>query len=186
MALIKEAHKKRAELVAQGLKDCTKCKDIKPLDEFYNNKTRPYGKTDWCDSCTKEHRNTSEFRAHQRKYRIKPEVKAKEKEYYKTTNYKMSQQRYKTSPKGRVVAKRQDKRREDLHPEKRKAKDFVHNMVRAGVLPQINTQKCKHCGNRADHYHHWSYLPEHWIEVIPLCKQCHVNLHQGLEYTASI
>ena len=29
------------------------------------------------------------------------------------------------------------------------------------------------------HYHHWSYLPEHWLDVKPLCGSCHQRVHAG-------
>lgn len=27
--------------------------------------------------------------------------------------------------------------------------------------------------------HHWSYLEEHWLDVIPLCGSCHALVHRG-------
>lgn len=29
-------------------------------------------------------------------------------------------------------------------------------------------------------WHHWSYLPMHWLDVIGLCTACHRRLHAGL------
>lgn len=28
-------------------------------------------------------------------------------------------------------------------------------------------------------YHHWSYLPEHRLDVVPLCMSCHRQVHCG-------
>ena len=38
--------------VKDGLKMCGKCHDWKSLDDFYNDKRQPDGKTSWCKACT--------------------------------------------------------------------------------------------------------------------------------------
>lgn len=36
----------------EGHYKCTRCKEVKPEDQFYNNKTITRGKTYWCKPCT--------------------------------------------------------------------------------------------------------------------------------------
>lgn len=50
-----------------------------------------------------------------------------------------------------------------------------------GSKPKV----CEICGRTkaADrvtiHLHHWSYEPEDWTDVIPLCGSCHQQVHRG-------
>ena len=49
----KELAAKRAELAARGLKDCTKCKEVKPVGEFFKASNSD-GLASRCKVCTKE------------------------------------------------------------------------------------------------------------------------------------
>ena len=43
-----------------------------------------------------------------------------------------------------------------------------------GSLPQASSCQCVECGRAAhDYHHHLGYEPEHWLDVIPLCRVCH-------------
>lgn len=65
-------------------------------------------------------------------------------------------------------------RHREKHPLRAKAREAVTYAVRIGKLPRVWTLKCAHCGNPAQQYHHhYGYEPEHWLDVIPLCKPCH-------------
>ena len=46
-----------ALLVPEGHLTCTKCKETKPEDDFYNNRTHKRGKTFWCKVCTNYQNN---------------------------------------------------------------------------------------------------------------------------------
>lgn len=170
----------KIELFERGLKICTRCKDIKPLDEFHNNATRPDGKTDWCKVCASEYKSRPETLAMQRRRKASPKGQAWQRNYWTTDAYKESQRRYRQSKKGKRAAEKHTSRYKGRYPERIIAKDAVNNAVRDGKLPPIQEQKCQHCDSCADHYHHWSYLPEHRLDVIPLCKDCHIALHNRL------
>ena len=64
--------------------------------------------------------------------------------------------------------------------EKRKAQYSVSNAKRDGKLFAPDT--CEHCGTseKKIQAHHWSYLPEHWLDVIWLCTGCHGKEHRRL------
>lgn len=61
------------------------------------------------------------------------------------------------------------------------AKRAVGQAVKIGRLKPPNAFTCVNpeCSKQAQHYHHWSYEKEHWLNVIPLCKSCHHSLHGG-------
>lgn len=63
---------------------------------------------------------------------------------------------------------------------KRKAQNNVSNAVRDGKL--VKPEVCEHCGTSEKKIqgHHWSYLPEHWLDVIWLCTSCHGKEHKRL------
>lgn len=60
-----------------------------------------------------------------------------------------------------------------------KARQFVNHAVRDKVIPRVSTLCCALCHAEAAIYHHWSYLPEHWMDITPLCSSCHGTLHQS-------
>jgi hypothetical protein len=39
------------------VKTCTKCEQLKPLDEFHKDTARPDGRTTWCADCRRARRN---------------------------------------------------------------------------------------------------------------------------------
>jgi hypothetical protein len=62
---------------------------------------------------------------------------------------------------------------------KEKAKRAVNNAIRDERFPHVSTHVCNECHSKqAQHYHHWSYEPEHWFDVTPLCVQCHAGVHR--------
>ena len=51
--------------VPVGYKRCSHCGKIKPLDEFYNNKSQPDGKRHECKDCTKESQKSHKLKSKQ-------------------------------------------------------------------------------------------------------------------------
>lgn len=64
-------------------------------------------------------------------------------------------------------------------PETRhKAGRAVAAAVKSGVLVR---GPCRDCGKTpADGHHHKGYAPEHWLDVIWLCRRCHLAEHLRL------
>lgn len=138
-------------------KTCSKCGTTKPLDDFYKSPGYKDGHHTWCKKCFRKYYND--------RYKVeKEDIKARNKAYIKE------------HPE---VKRKIQREHESRNPEQRKAKNKVRWAVESGRMPKPTTLACRICGNRADHYHHWSYLPENWLNVIPLCKHCHGMLHKG-------
>ena len=144
-------------------KRCSHCKEIKPLSEFYKNRNGKDGLHLQCKTCKKQYMQ----------------------QYRKTDKGKSAQRRYKQSQKGKVASRRyeQSKKGRDTqkqyrlcHPERQRAKNAVNKAVRTGKLPRPDTLQCHYCPEQAkDYHHHKGYAPEHWLDVIPACRNCHNN-----------
>jgi len=163
------------------MKQCTKCKESKSLEEFHNHAGRPEGKADWCKPCARAYKSRPETLARQRERRQLPENKVKQQQYWQTDAYKESQRNYRQSKKGKAGSKKYHARRRRLYPERIKAKDAVHNAIRDGRLTPVGELPCCGCGKQAEHYHHESYEPEHRLDVIPFCESCHKFLHHSTQ-----
>lgn len=65
-----------------------------------------------------------------------------------------------------------------------KSHSAVYQAVKCGVLPKVKTLKCDVCLIRqATEYHHWSYLPDNRLLVIPVCKSCHTRITNVIKQT---
>jgi len=51
--------------------------------------------------------------------------------------------------------------------------------IKEGDMPPASSLTCKYCGAQAKHYHHHSYKAVDWLNVTPLCFECHSNIHDG-------
>lgn len=132
-------------------KKCCACKQVKPISEFCPNRARKDGHQTDCKIC---HRKGG-------------------KKYRQTELGRAMQKRYDRSKKGKIRHVRYAKKYKAAHPEQVKAKTAVREAIRKGQLPPIHTQKCTCSKQAKDYHHHKGYAPEHWLNVIPLCKKCH-------------
>lgn len=153
------------------MKQCSKCKEFKALDEFYNDSRKKDGKVAECKECWKirernkyqTDQNTKDRKSEWAKNkRDKTKHSEYNKQYTKTSNGKESQRI------GKISYRRK-------FPERIRAKNLVHYYVRQGKIPHITTQICK-CGNQATDYHHPDYSKP--LEIIPLCRNCHLKVHK--------
>ncbi len=69
------------------MKQCSKCKLLLPLAEFYKNKASPDGCSYQCTKCSKQYYSRPEVKQHKKEYRKKycsrPEVKQRQRGYRK-------------------------------------------------------------------------------------------------------
>lgn len=111
-------------------KQCTKCKEVKPVTEFYASKTHKGGCTSWCKLCMKVYYQTSEHKAYmkvydksrwqtpQRKVYMKAYQQTSEyKAYCQTPKYKAKRKSYWQTPKGKANKARKNHKRRTLMKE---------------------------------------------------------------------
>jgi hypothetical protein len=142
-------------------KKCHTCGNILPLEAFHLNRAMADGHSTRCKACKKE------YDAAQLDRRLE-----------------LERQRRKTS-EGKEVRRRANWNARQRHPDQVKAHQAVTNAVRDGKLPHISTQECEKCGAEAQEYHHRYYDLDSWLNVVPLCRECHRSIHESAEREAS-
>ena len=88
--------------------------------------------------------------------------------------------KYNTDPDCRQKMLETKREWSDRNHKKRKAQTALSNAKRDGKIKPL--PYCEHCGSsdKKIQGHHWSYEPEHWLEVIWLCTTCHGKEHKRL------
>jgi len=72
----------RAVWLQQGLRQCSRCRQVKPLEAFYRNRADASGRRDWCKECVTEYSSAPVARARanarrRERYIFNPEYKAR-------------------------------------------------------------------------------------------------------------
>jgi len=81
-----------------------------------------------------------------------------------------------TKYRGKEAERRKARMREHYHkhPEMYKAKAAVAAALERGDL--VRGTECCSCGEiKPTVAHHWSYEEEHWLDVVWICRRCHVK-----------
>ena len=180
-------------------KRCTKCKQIKPISEFYKDAAHKDGFRNYCKTCNRRYNQTEKGKARKRCYEQTEKYRAAKKRYTQTEKGKASQKRYVQSEKFKANQKRyrQNKKGKASYrkaylrnPEKFKARKAVTNAIRAGRLPRPDSLQCHYCPAQAEEYHHHKgYAQKHRLDVIPVCIKCHSKSEdrcQKSDYLSSV
>jgi hypothetical protein len=136
------------------MKECFKCKTVKPLTEFYKHSGMADGHVNKCKECTKndvsKHRlkNLEKIRAYDRARGKEPE-------------------RIKAATEITRAWREEDGRRNRAH-------GAVARAIRNGGLVR---QPCIRCGAEKSVAHHENY--DKPLEVVWLCQPCHVQHHKN-------
>ena len=97
--ITKEEQKRRDELLAKGLKVCSKCGRVLPVEQFSKDKNRKDGFNNQCKECVAQY--TKQYdREH------KEERQQYNKQYYQETKEERQQyhQQYHQTPQGQIVS----------------------------------------------------------------------------------
>ena len=134
------------------MKECTKCKIFKPLDEFSkDNRNKIHGRQYWCKLCAKSYSKQPLMAERLAQYR---------KEYKQNNKQKFRDSATKARKK---------------FPEKCKARHLVDYALRTGTL--VRPETCSHCCSECTpHAHHKDYTQP--LMVLWLCRKCHIAMHE--------
>lgn len=165
------------QLYEQELKICKGplCKgSLKSHEEFHNNRNGWDGKAQRCKDCARHYQQSDNGRAAIKKSNDKRRASGYFKKWRQGKAYKEWSRKYLKSERFRRCVQNQKKK----SPERFKAKSIFDEAVRRGRVPRITTRLCASCRKSAEQYHHPDYSRP--LHVIPLCRQCHVDLHTEL------
>lgn len=137
------------------LKECFKCKSVKPLDEFYKHSRMADGHLNKCKDCTKN--DVSKHRSENLE-----KIRAYDRERGKTPK------RIKLSTEVTKAWRKEDARRVRAH-------NAVARAIRKGSLIRCS---CERCGNSKSVAHHEDY--DKPLEIMWLCDPCHKQRHKEL------
>ncbi len=170
-------------------KRCSACKTFKPLLDFCKNKSQPDGHHSDCRVCKKTYQRAYQSteagkavnRRGQAKYRTTAKGIARQEAYYHKEGGNAIRKAYSASELGKASQRRSAAKRKERYPEKFKARDAVRNAIVTGKLPRPDTFICSCKKRTAQEYHHPSYAPEHWLDVLPRCLERHRKLHKKVK-----
>lgn len=150
------------------MKLCFKCKEIKPLNEFYKHSAMADGHVNKCKECNKKdvaanyRKNIIHFKDYDKKRANLPHRVEARKVYAKTDA-------------GKAAGNKSKNKWTNSNAIKKGASAIVGNAVRSGKL--IKPSSCSECGkaNKRIHGHHDDYAKP--LNVTWLCAKCHTNWH---------
>lgn len=160
------------------MKVCFKCGAEKPLSEFYKHPKMKDGHVNKCKECNKK--DVRENRVARKDYYQEYDRNRPNRDERVEKSNLRNKELYKTDETFRQSVLESKQRWADNNQQKRKAHYAVNNAVRDGKM--IKPAECEHCGTSEKKIqgHHWSYEPEHWLDVIWLCSRCHGKEHERL------
>jgi hypothetical protein len=168
-----------------ALKVCSKCGQSKPLSEYYQYKSGRNEGQYWpfCREC--DHARNRAYRAandenvreRRRQYNEahREERRARDRQYIADPEIRRQRaQATRQWRQGKRVASTQD-----ASASEKLARYAVYNAIRRGELPPAWSVVCEHCQEaQGQQYHHYcGYEPEHWLNVVALCTDCHGKAH---------
>lgn len=180
-------------------KSCTQCNLVKPLTQFNKDKGHKDGRRSDCKLCQNAHkkryRQTKQGKAAEIAYRQTEKAKT----YRKTYQYLWRQNddgksymtnymtKYRQTQKYKESREKSRKRYRLKNKLKTKARNAVSSAVKLGKIQPASNFNCFYCSHQAAEYHHWhGYDQSHWFDIIPVCRDCHINTHKLLMCPASL
>ena len=144
-------------------KKCFKCGVLKPIEDFYTHKQMADGHLGKCKECTKKDAKLRCARLKNNADWVESE-RSRGREKYRRLNYKERGRLWRKNNRASVCLSQA--RWREKYKYKKKAQTAVQRM---------KTPK-------GYHKHHWSYLEEHWRDVLFLTPENHATVHRFTVY----
>ena len=145
-------------------KQCNKCKQIKPITEFYRH--HKHGYQYWCKECSRES---------SRKSNKTPKRRITNKYYAELRRFNGKNKEYSqcSEVKKRKATQMRDYRRDPILRLRCEARGLIRRLVNSGNI--IKPKNCSKCNNTKDiQAHHPDYSKP--LGVVWLCRICHIGI----------
>ena len=139
-------------------KKCSKCGEVKLLEEFHRKSQSSDGRSSHCKACRAKH------------YAGSDDVQARRVKYYKENSDKMRVRKVRQRKENPEKTREDDARYRGRYPERVKARKAVYHAMRAGWL--VKPKVCSMCPVGEPEAHHKDYSRP--LDIVWLCKECHV------------
>jgi len=96
--------KSTARRKRKPVRRCTKCREVKSIDEFHKDRTRPGGIVPWCKACAKEFKTEGAGKAAQRKFDASKRGRKAKARYSRTDQGKEARARVAEQRKSAIIA----------------------------------------------------------------------------------
>jgi len=158
-------------------KQCIVCKQTKPLQDFRIRSDSKDGHRNDCCLCENA-RNLGRYHTPDGKKLAAKRLRKYHQSKKGKLCYKKAKLKYYQTEKGKQHAIKDVRKYQQKHPLYNTMHSTVSRAIRSGKLPPAKTLKCNECKKTArDYHHHLGYARKHWLDVIPVCRLCHVHLH---------
>jgi hypothetical protein len=149
-------------------KFCPGCNQTKNGSEFYKERDRKDGLTYYCKECNKARIKIARYEDPKKAHAIASKWRLNNLEKKRESNKDWERK----NPNKVLEFIRKTHL---LHPDRYRARNAVNNAVRDGKLQPASNFICSNCKKiqASEYHHHNGYDPDHWLDVIPLCKACH-------------
>jgi hypothetical protein len=170
-------HKRHSDGLCSHCKTCAK---IKSQSEARKEAVAKYNDSAKAKACMLRYERSAHGKEHRAEYR--EEHYDRYMQLWRAYNHSeagaVTTQKYHQTEKWRTVARYHARKQRLLHPNQWQARLTVRRAIIHNDLPRLAQQKCTDCGQQAVNYHHHlGYAPEHWLDVVPLCRKCHRARH---------
>jgi hypothetical protein len=153
-----------------ALKKCLKCGMTKPRSEFNKDKQKKDGLRPSCRSCRRIENQRDYKRHKETRLRKNKEWRQRNPERAATIGIRWKKE---NPERWAAILARANRRREEKHPLKKRARRKANYAVKIGKL--VRPDGCESCGEKAKTtmHHYLGYEEDHWLDVIFLCGDCH-------------
>ena len=122
-------------------KQCSKCKETKPVSGFSKDASSKDGLRSWCKECQRQQRQRPEAKERKRQYQQRPEVKERAQQREQRPERKEYDRQYRQRPE----RKEYDRQRAQ-HPEQKEYQQQYRQNLRSQII-QLYGGQCFGCGN---------------------------------------
>lgn len=180
---------------ALAFKTCVDCDETKPVAQFSKNRNSKDGLNSYCKPCAsarykrwreanRERRNQYMREWHQAN--LEHETRYARERYRNDEEYRRKVLAWQKQYRLRSDAQRRhwiNKKAKGFQNDMTRAHTTVSRAVRRGILPPAWSMVCDGCDEaQAAHWHHHKgYNRQSWLDIIPLCLDCHGKEHHDYD-----